>query len=167
MTVKRIEVTRFYACDGKEFDDADECHDYEMKRRVVLEDEIRKCRAQITSLKEQANESRLQFRLAQCEANEALDDGRMATFHKKMAEFYEGKTRYVYYKIKLRLERRNINNLINKYYLWYDGMRHKSMKAKAERKEKSLRWRQENTRDKWSTPYKIRVSKLPKEATHD
>lgn len=163
MTSKQVTVTKYIACDDKEFNNIDECRAYEMEKRVKLKDEICKQRVLIASLKEKANESRLKFHLAHCEAYNALNYGKMMTFHKRMAEYYEGKMQYIYHKSDLCIERRYLNKLINKYCLWFGGMRHKSTEAKAERREKSLRWRQENTPDKWRTPNKIRVNKLPKE----
>lgn len=41
------------------------------------------------------------------------------------------------------------------------------MYAKKERRQMSLRWRQENTPDKWRTHNKIRVSKQPKEDNNE
>lgn len=163
MTSKQVTVTKYIACDDKEFNDIHECLAYEQEKAVELEVEIRRYRGLITSLKEKANESRLKFRLAQCEANEALKDGKIITFHKMMAEYYEGKIHYLYITSDLCIERRYLNKLINKYYLWFGRLKHKSTEAKAERRKKSLRWRQENTPDKWRTPNKIRVNKLPKE----
>lgn len=163
MEIRRIEVCRYYACDGKVFDDADKCLAYEREIRVELDEKIHKRRCEIITLKEQADELRLRFSVAKCDALLALNTGGVRTFHKKMYEYYEGKSVYNVRRATLHSERVLLNRLLDKSYLWFKDRKHKSMYAKKERRQMSLRWRQENTPDKWRTPNKIRVSKQPKE----
>jgi TfoX/Sxy family transcriptional regulator of competence genes len=149
-----IAVIRYYACDGKEFDNGDKCLAYEREKCVQLDSEISVMREKIRSLKDRANESRLRFHLARLDAYDALSGGHVIAFHMKMIEFYKGKLDYNANKSNLYVERRHLNELLNKAYLWFGERKHKSKSAKQERRKKSLRWRQENTPDKWRTPPK-------------
>lgn len=163
MESRKVEVIHFFACDGKEFSNIDECLAYERKVREALEYAIPESRMKIKDLKRKANTYRLQFLVAKCDALDALNDGKMITFHEKMIEYYINKKDYANCKFDLFFERRHLNELINNSCLWFGDRKHKSKLAKSIRRKKSLRWRQENAPDKWRTPNKIRVSKLPKE----
>lgn len=167
MVLKRVEVIRYLSCDGKEFDNHDKCLAYEREKCVQLDCEIASMRGKIRRLKDEANESRLRFRLARLDAYDALRGGSVITFHMKMIEFYKGKVDYNINKSNLYVGRRHLNELLNKAYLWFGERKHKSKFAQQERRKKSLRWRQENTPNKWRTPIKIRVSKLHKEDNNE
>lgn len=159
MEVRKVELMRYYACDGREFDNYFECVAYEDAKRIELDAEIRERLTKITTLREEVNEHRLRFSVANCDAIVALNDGNKIIFHIKMLEYYRSKIDYNIHKSNLYVERRCFNELLDKAYLWFGNRKHKSMYAKKERRQKSLRWRQENTPDKWRTPNKIRVSK--------
>lgn len=109
------------------------------------------------------NTYRLQFLVAKFDALDALKNYKRVTFHEKMIEYYKNKSDYDVCRFDLHLERRYLNELFNNSCLWFGDRKHKSKLAKDIRKKKSLRWRQDNTPDKWRTPNKIRVSKQPKE----
>ena len=163
MQMQRVEVIQYRAVDGKLFDNIDKCLAYEREKRSELDYEIHKRRLKIITLKEQANKLRLQFCLAKCDAQIALNGGNKIIFHMKMIEYYKGKVDYGCSKSDLYYNRKVLNELLDQSYLWFGDEKHKSKFAKNERRHKSLRWRQENTPDKWRTPIKIRVSKLLKE----
>lgn len=164
MFTKRVEVTRYYACDGKEFAHEDVCSSYEKALLVKLDIEIENKNIEISKLKFEKNKTRLQFLISKCDAFNALYGGRnRIKYHEKMAEYHKGKVDYRVLELKLKDARKNINILYNKAYEWFGTHKHKSNLAKIERRKKSLRWRRDNTPDKWRTPNKIRVSKQPKE----
>lgn len=164
MFTKKVEVSRYYSCDGKEFAYEDVCLQYEKELKQKLEDDIQKQRIQIRNLKIEKNEYRLQFLIDKCDAfNYLYDACNKIGYHKKMAAYYDGKDDYKLVVSDLVDAYENINILYDRAYLWFGTHKHKSRLAKEERRKKSLRWRQENTPDKWRTPNKIRVSKLPKE----
>ena len=164
MTVRNIEVIRYYSCDGKEFAYEDVCLQYEKELKQKLEDDIQKQRIQIRRLKTEKNECRLQFLIDKCDAISYLySAGNKIGYHKKMAAYYDGKDDYKLIESDLTDAYQDINILYDRAYLWFGAHKHKSRLAKEERRKKSLHWRRENTPDKWRTPNKIRVSKLQKE----
>ena len=167
MQIKRVEVLQYRAADGKLFDSSDKCLAYERDKRMELDYEIHKQRLQIITLKEQTNKLRLQFCLAKCDAQIALSSGEKIIFNMKMIEYYKGKVDYNCSKSDLYYRRKLLNELLDQSYLWFGDKKHKSKFAKNERRHKSLRWRQENTPDKWRTPIKIRVSKQQKEDNNE
>jgi hypothetical protein len=166
MECRKVEVTRYYAIDGKQFDDAAECLTYEREKSMELCAAINANRARITILRERANECRLRLCVAKYDALIALGRGERILFHMKMIEYYKGKTDYSSSRVNLYAERRRLNELLDKAYLWF-GCKNKSRLSKKERREKSLRWRSEHTPDEWRTPNKIRVSKQPKEDNNE
>jgi hypothetical protein len=167
MVLRKIEVTRYFSCDGKEFAFSDACREYERELKVQIYYEICKSRVKIKTLKQKANEKRLQFLVAKLDAIDASNDGKAILFHEKMIEYYKAKTEYHVYESDLHFERIRLSEFTDKFYMWFGEMKHKSEFAKQNRREKSLHWRKENTPDKWRTPYKIRVSKLPKEDNNE
>lgn len=80
-----------------------------------------------------------------------------------MAEYWRLVSEYNVKRRELYEVRRRIRIETDRLYMWFGHYKKKSSVARLERKRRSARWRQENTPDKWSTPNKIRVSKLQKE----
>lgn len=159
----KVEVTHYVACDGQEFDDYDKCLAYESEKRKRFIDDVRHNRENVRTLKEFANQCRLQFLLAQVEAQDAAFVGDRLTYHKKMSDYYANKKAYNGYISSLSSVRNTLNRLLDQSYFQFGDRNRSSMAAKRKRREKSKRWRETNTPDKWRTPSKIRVSKLPKE----
>lgn len=161
MKTVKVEVTHYVACDGREFDDYDMCLAYESERRMRLIDDVRHNRESVRTLKEFANQCRLQFLLAQVEAQDAAFVGDRPTYHKKMYDYYANKKAYNGYISSLSSARNTLNRLLDQSYIQFGDRNRSSSAAKKERREKSKRWRETNTPDKWRTPNKIRVSKQP------
>lgn len=152
MTAKKVEVTHYYACDGKEFACVDLCSEYEKALEAKLERDIHYMQNKIRRLKEEKNRLRLQFSVAKCDAFDALCKGNKIEYHDKMADYYKGKVDYQLVVSDLKETYRIVHRLYNRSYEWFLTHKHKSNLARTERKKKSLRWRQENTPDKWRTP---------------
>ena len=167
MKSKVVEVVRYYSCDGKEFEFSEACRAYEQELKARIYYKIYEMRVNIKTFKQKANESRLQFLVAKFDALDALKDDRIVTFHQKMVEHYKARAEYHLHKSNLSFERARLSEYIDKIYMWFGEMKCKSELAKQDRKKKSLRWRQENTPDKWRTPNKIRVNKQPKENNNE
>ena len=151
MIAKKVEVTRYYACDGKEFACADLCSAYEKSFQVKLERDIRYMQYEIRKLKEEKNQLRLQFSVAKFDAFEALCKGDKVGYHNKMTDYYKGKVSYQLAASNLKESYEVVNRLYNRAYEWFGTHKHKSNSARIERRQRSLRWRQENTPDKWRT----------------
>lgn len=154
MTTKQVTVTKYIACYGEEFNTYSECKAHEREKMHELDYEIRNKRIEIITLKEKAEDIRLKFSLAKCDAQLALNCGNIIAFHEKMAEYYNCKINYNITKLDLYLKRKLLNEFLDQFYLWFGGRKHKAKLARIERRHKSLRWRQENTPDKWRTPRK-------------
>lgn len=159
MKTVKVEVTHYVACDGQEFDDYDKCLAYESEKRMRLINDVRQHREIVRTLKEFANQCRLQFLLAQVEAQDAAFVGDRLTYHRKMSDYYANKKAYNGYISSLSSARNVLNELLDLSYVQFGDRKKLSRAAKKERREKSLRWRKANTPDKWRTPNKIRVSK--------
>jgi Ca2+-dependent lipid-binding protein len=164
MLVKRVEVLRYYACDGTVFGEESKCYNYEKELKRNLYAEIKDNQIEICKLKIEMNKTRLQFLVDRCDALEAVNK---VAFHEKMADYHKGKIDYQIVESDLKDARMEIRRLYDEAYEWFGTSAGKSRIAKKERSDKSLRWRQENTPDKWRTPNKIRVSKQPKEDNNE
>jgi len=160
MESRRFEVIRYIACDGTVFNLPTKCMEYEKELRRKLYCEIQDQRIEISKLKIEQNKTRLQFLINKCDALEAVNK---IAFHERMADYHRGKIDYQIIDSDLQDAYREINRMYDKAYEWFGTSINKSRIAKKERRDRSLRWRQENTPDKWRTPNKIRLSKLPKE----
>ena len=160
MISRKVEVTRYYACDGKEFAYEGLCLAYEKELQAKLESNIYEMKNKIRRLKEEMNRLRLQFSVAKCDAFDAIRVGNKVEYHDKMATYYAGKNDYNLAVFAIKKNRRTVYGMYNRAYELFGTHKHKSNLARNERRLKSSRWRQENTPDKWRTPNKIRVSKL-------
>lgn len=161
-------VDRFIACDGTEFDDADKCLAHEREQRALLEYEIHQLRREIKEQKWVVTEAMMKARLTKIEADKCArfrSAGLKAKreWHEKMIAYYDMCIEARNNKRRLREARRALSIKTDYAYQWFGDLKRKSSIAKLERRRKSLRWRQENTPDKWRTPNKIRCNKPPKE----
>ena len=161
-------VDRFIACDGMEFDGADKCLAHEREQRSVLYAEIQVLRMNIKELKRVVTEAMMRARLAKIDADSAMlyrSAGLKAKreWHEKMIAYYDMCIEARNQRGKLREARRGLSIKTDYAYQWFGDLKRKSSIAKLERRKKSLMWRRDNTPDKWRTPNKIRVNKLPKE----
>lgn len=151
MESKRVEVIRYYACDGTVFSEGNRCLEYEKELRRRLYVEIQDQQIEINRLKIEKNKTRLQFLVDKCDALEAVNK---IVFHERMADYHRGKVDYQIIDSDLQDAYREIHMLYDKAYEWFGSSVGKSRIAKKERRDRSLRWRQENTPDKWRTPPK-------------
>jgi hypothetical protein len=151
MLVRRVEVLRYYACDGTVFGEESKCYNYEQELKRNLYVEIQDKQIEICKLKIEMNKIRLQFLVDRYDALEAVNK---VAFHEKMVDYHKGKIDYQIVESDLKDAYKEIHMLYDKAYEWFGTSAGKSRIAKKQRRDRSLRWRQENTPDKWRTPPK-------------
>lgn len=164
MTTKQVTVTKYISCDGQEFDTQAECVAHERETRKFLEDKLYEFRCKKLALLEAINDSRINARILHLEIQKqklkTRNDIGKSEYYKQLSTYWRFVSEYNTRRRTLSTLRRGIRDITNDLYKWFGRCKKKSSIARLERKEKSLRWRQENAPDKWRTPNKIRVSKL-------
>lgn len=166
MTTKQVTVTKYVSCSGVEFDNQIECERYECNLQRELHEDRYNLRKRINELKEEINERRIKAQLARLDALKlkrecvitAMDRSR---FCELMSSHFFHVSEYNQKRRKLFDARRALSMITDNLYMWYGEYARKSSVARLERKRKSDMWKREHTPDKWTTPHKIRVSKLP------
>lgn len=170
MTTKQVTVTKYVACDGQEFDTLDGCKAHEREVWNILENDVYQLRLDKRELLYAINEARINARISLNEAKRmkkstARSAGGKAEYCEMMAKYWRFTLEYNVKRRELYVLRRKASIAIDNLYMWFGHHKKKSSVARLERKKRSSEWRSENTPDKWSTPNKIRVNKLPQEAT--
>lgn len=167
MTTKEVTVTKYIACDGVEFNTCSECEAHEREVRNLHEQQVYELRCRKRELLYAINDARINARITWLKAEEWKAQTRSAMGKSKyfslMAEYWQLTSEYNTKQRELYNVRRRIGMAIDSLYTCFGQHKKQSSVARLERRRRSLRWRQENTPDKWTTPNKIRVSKQPKE----
>ena len=166
MTTKQVTVVKYVACNGVAFDDKHECENYESNLKVDMQRDVFNLMSRIKDLKEEINEARINSQLARLDAEKvkrecAITAMDKAKYCELMARHFRHVGDYNQKRRKLWETRRALSMIIDNQYMWFGKKSRRSSVARLERKRKSDMWRRENTPDKWRTPHKIRVSKLP------
>lgn len=166
MTTKEVTVTKYIACDEQEFITRPECEAHEREVRNLLEHEVYELRGDKRKLLFAINEARIKARIAWIDAQKWKMETRSAMgkskYHTLLSNYWQQTSAYNAKRRELRDVRRRISVSTDRLYMWF-GLHTRSWVARLERKRRSEEWRKANTPDKWRTPNKIRVSKLPKE----
>ena len=167
MITKQVAVTKYVACDDQEFDTHADCESHEREVRCLLEHEVKRLLGEMRELKYAINEARIRAQIELLHAQKLKPEARSARDKSQyctlMSNYWHHTSEYNVKRCELYRVRRMMSMTIDNLYQWFGHHRKKSSVARLERRRRSCAWRQENTPDKWRTPNKILVNKLPKE----
>lgn len=166
MTTKQVTVTKYISCDEQEFITRAECEAHEREVMNLLEHEVYELRDNKRKLQYAINEVRIKARIAWLDAQKLKLEARSAMcksrYFSLMSNYWQLTSAYNAKRCDLFEVRRRISVSTDRLYMWF-GLHTRAWIAKLERRRRSEEWRKANTPDKWRTPYKIHVSKQPKE----
>lgn len=163
MTIKKVTVTKYIACDGQEFDTHDVCFAHEREVMNMLENDVYQLQCEMRKLLYAINDARINARISWIDAQKLKPTGgarEKCEYCALMSSYWSRTADYNVRRRELFEVRRKISIEIDNLYMWFGHHKKKSSVARLERKRRSDVWRQENTPDKWRTPNKIRVGKL-------
>ncbi len=166
MTTKQVTVTKYISCDGGDFNTRSEGEAHERETRNLLEHNVWELQGKKRELLCAINEARINARIAWLDAQKLKDGVRSRSakgkygYHKMMSDYWQFVSVYNIRRQELFELRRKISFANDNLYMWYGLRRKKSSVARLERRKRSLAWRCDHTPDQWTTPNKIRVSKL-------
>lgn len=167
MTTKEVTVTKYIACDNKEFITRQDCWAYERDMRNLYEQRMYELRGDKRKLLYEVNEARIKARIAWLDAQKLKLRNSSAMnkskYHALLSNYWQQISVYNTKRCELRDVRSRVSTIADRLYIWFGLHKKKSHVARLERRHRSEAWRKENTPDKWRTPNKIRVSKQPKE----